>query len=156
MTYEFQQSLKLGDAGEESFHKAYPHLIYDSCEGHDFVDEGTGKTIELKTDFWSMSKTQNFFMEMYSDDINYKLGGPFRSQVHGTDVFAYYFISEGVVFWFDNIEKLTQRIHKYVNHYYISMKTIPNRRYNTLGYAIPRLEFFDLYKEFKIGDPLPL
>jgi len=157
MVHEFRKDLKRGDKGEQLLLRVYKNLSLDSQEGHDLIDKTTGVTIELKTDYYFMNRTSNFFIEKFSDDNNYKLGGPWRSLKHNTDVFAYMFIKDKIIFLFSDIKALVDRAEEYLRvkeglgQLGEIKKFIPNKGYNTIGYTIPREIFFDLYKEMKIG-----
>lgn len=95
----------------------------------------SGKSIELKTDTYSMSSTENFFMEKYSNDKDYALGGPFRAAKDCVDYFCYLFINDRMIFWFEPLPLVN-----FLETYIIGQKPkeIKNVKWTTIGYTVPR------------------
>jgi len=156
--HDFNKSVILGDAGERKLIETYSYLKSDSTDGHDMLDCRDGSstsTIEVKTDFYDMNRTPNFFMERYSDDKTFKLGGPWRSESHNTDVFLYQFITNLKMFWFGDIPALVAELDSYISKNNPRIVEVPNIRHTTLGYKIPRHVVADLYIELDFGDILP-
>lgn len=155
-TYEFSKSVVLGDVGENRLLEEYPYLIKESTEGHDIIDPRIIRvTIEVKTDFFDMARTPNFFMERYSDDKTFKLGGPWRADAYNTDVLLYQFLGNKKIFWFDDIPTLVDFLDDYINTKRLQLMRVKNKRYYTLGFKIPRYAVKHLYTELNFGDELP-
>lgn len=147
--YKFNEGLKTGKEAEREFFNLFNKKLKLSWgDGHKtsdfYVNEKDG--LELKTDYWSMSTTPNFFMEQYSYDKI--LGGPWQALQKGDKYFAYWFYKDNTVFFF-NLQKLVDRLENIKNEY--SMKNIKNEKHLTRGYAIPRTEFEDIYKKVSIS-----
>lgn len=157
-THYFHEDLKRGEYGENLLLNRYPYLTKDSTEGHDMIDTrgDLPVTIEVKTDSHDMDRFPNFFMEIFSDNKSLKLGGPWRSADHNTDVFLYHFKNNFRIFWFDNIPLLVTEIEIYMAKYRPEEIKIKNAGYKTLGYKIPRHALAGVYTELNFGDPLPL
>jgi len=154
MIHKFKDSLVLGDRGEKLLLDTYSYLKPANCDAHDVVDTRYNSTVEIKTDYYPMSKTPNFFIEKYSDDYKFKAGGLDRAAIHKTDIFLYQFINDKTIFWFDDIPKALVIVDKFVREHNLQLIKIPNKGYNTLGYKIPRYILSDVFKEIKLGDEL--
>lgn len=159
MQHEFKKSKIVGDLGEMALARAYPKQLkrLDGIE-NDFKIKNSG-FLELKTDTYDMARTPNFFMERYSDDHNFKNGGPWYALEKGSNVFLYYFTKNKKLFWFDDVKALVELLEQLTRN--VMPIKIPNKgryvsSYNTLGYKVPRQMLTNLYKEFELGDPLPL
>jgi len=63
--FNFKDQMRIGDIGEADFIKIYEKLEPIKSLKNRKIDFtlNNGKTIELKTDSYSMEKTPNFFME---------------------------------------------------------------------------------------------
>lgn len=156
-TFQFNRQEKKGKVGESRILKAWPEQFewFDGNE-YDLIFK-PDKSVEVKTETnYSLESTPNFFMEKYSDDIKFKLGGPWRAEKDNIDVFISYFIQNGILFWFDDMEKLVECCEEGIKEFKIREVYVKNRGYNTIGYPIRRYWFKDLYKEIEIGSPLPL
>ena len=136
--FGFQKQMAVGDRGEADFALHYKNLepLKSSDLAFDF-NLVTGATVELKTDDYSMSKTQNFFMETVGDTKSGKLGGPFRALKDNVDYFIYYFIRDKTFFWFKP-EQLCPKLEELIASGKYPVKEIQNRGWVTQGYAIPR------------------
>lgn len=135
--FDFNKQLTLGDKGEVDFIKKYAafnpvkskDLKYDFLLMHSL-------TVELKTDSYDMNKTSNFFMEKDSNETG-KLGGPWRALQDNIDYFVYYFIINGVYFWFKPCE-LCPVLDKLILDQNMSQVKIQNKGWVTSGYKINR------------------
>lgn len=138
-TFTFKDQLVVGDRGEELFQQYYPTKLelYPGRE-YDFTCTETGKTVELKTDTYSLFKTENFFMERYSDidKKEDKPGGPWRALKDNVNLFCYMFVRENVYFEFDITQKLIDRLDEYTERK--GLVYIKNRGWITGGYKVPR------------------
>ena len=137
--FDFKTEMNKGDKGELEFLKYYPKAVKHPTREHDF--DLDGKKIELKSDFYTFEDTDNFFIERYSDYDKLKDGSVWQS-AH-CDYFVYYFINEGVFFWFD-MTKFRKFLDEYIKNK--SYVLIRNRAWTALGYKVPR----DICKDFII------
>ncbi len=93
----------------------------------------TGTLIELKTDFYDPTKTENFFMERYSYDV--KPGGVWQAMEAGSEIFVYQFALNGQQFFFHTAD-LLKWLEENVNP--AKLISIMNSRHITRGYKIKR------------------
>jgi hypothetical protein len=113
----------------------------------DFRCLETGQGIEIKTDYWAMSNTVNFFMEHYSDKNKQTPGGPYQALANGSNIFVYFYIKDMTFFKFET-PKLVDALNDII-------KTIPptdvkNSTYVTQGYRVPRHLLKDIYTIHKL------
>ena len=136
--FDFDTQLKVGNEGERAFLKRYAHLQPEKSldRRYDFVLKN-GKTVELKTDTYEMSRTPNFFMEIFGSVDEQKLGGPWRALHDGVTFFVYYFAKDGVFFWFET-ESLCKALDTLIASGNYSPRSIQNRGWAARGYTIPR------------------
>lgn len=106
-----------------------------------------GKRIEVKTDWYSLDKTEFFFMERWSSIEKQKPGGPWQS-LDKADVFVYLFIRDGVYFEFDNMGLLVEELDRIVSK--LKLIRIPNRGYTGGGYKVPIKDLTDLFTDFRL------
>jgi hypothetical protein len=137
-TFDFNAQLGLGNLGELDFSRYYVNEkpVKSTDLAYDFL-LGNGKKVEVKTDSYSMDRTGNFFMELYSDVRRMTLGGPWRAANDNVDLFVYYFQPNKTFFWFEP-KTLCQELEKAVFQYHFPIRTIRNKSWETQGYAIPR------------------
>lgn len=142
--WDFQQQLKVGSRGEELFLERYPEKI-ELADDHycDFRIKSDGRIIELKTDTYSIEKTDNFFIERWSDVHTRAPGGPWQANKYGASIFCYYFIRNNIWFQFEDIPALLERIEELTAS--AGLVYIKNRRWVTGGYKIKRADLEDLY-----------
>lgn len=131
--FEFNSQANVGLKGELLFLESYPKAVKTDGLIDDFVLGG--KTVELKTDTYSMSKTKNFFMEKYGNIKTKKLGGPWRTANDRVDFFVYLFIKEKTFFWFDPT-KLVEFLEDYILD--IPPSYIDNKTWAAEGYKVSR------------------
>lgn len=155
MSFNMREELKHGEKGELDIVRAYPRILVHrpDIEEYDIDSIPNGLTIEVKTEYrWSLKNTPNFFMEKFSDDINYKPGGPWRALNDNIDLYIQYFIQDGVLFIFKNIKGLVEELGRQG----FGRKLVPveqdHGRYNTLGYPVSRKSLEHLYTEVSIGE----
>src|ERR1700761_3813752 len=91
--FNFKTQLSVGNTGEKEFLIRYPSFKQADGIKYDFITPEE-QTIELKTDTYSMEKTENFFMEFHSNVNSQTLGGPWRAARDKVDFFVYYFIRD--------------------------------------------------------------
>lgn len=132
--FTFKKQLGVGSTGENMFLEYYKDDA-SKADGRIFDLTYKGKTVELKTDTYSMEKTTNFFMERYGSIEDGKEGGPWRAANDKVDYFVYFFIADKTFFWFESAPLV-----KFLNEHIKTMrgKTVPNRGYSSLGYAVNR------------------
>jgi len=129
----FQADLKRGQQGEQDFLKLFTKLVgTDGRKGDILAPDGK---IELKTDFYPMSQTPNFFIERYSSIEVLSPGGPWQAKAHGCKYFVYYYTSDkqGFVFLVDDLIVQLEKVEN-------SLKPIQvrNKKWTTVGYKVPR------------------
>jgi len=130
-----KDQLAVGDKGERLFCEFYRDLepVKSKDRAIDFHLKD-GKSLELKSDDYEMSRTENFFMETLSHG---KLGGPFRALQDKVDYFVYSFPRNKVYFWFSP-ETLCGELEKLIASNKYKIKTINNKFWTAEGYAISR------------------
>jgi hypothetical protein len=136
MVFQFKKQLNIGDDGEKLFLKTYQSRQSKKADGIKFdffIDDG--KTVELKTDTYSMSRTPNFFMEYFGNKDSGAIGGPWRALRDKVDYFVYLFLYDRTFFWFDP-KTLCPFLDGEINN--LRPKEIPNRTWTTVGFAVPR------------------
>ena len=143
--FDFKAQMAIGDKGEKDFLEQYKSLApKKSVEDKtcDFI-LGNGKRVELKSDSYTMEETENFFMEIYGCITTSKLGGPLRARQDKVDYFVYYFPKNRTFFWF-RTDELCERLEAIILTNKYKQKSIRNKGWSAIGYAIPRAEFTDL------------
>lgn len=146
-TFDFDKQLTVGNSGESLFLKYYKKLgpVKSKDWFCDFVLKDK-KTVEIKTDTYDMNKTNNFFMEMFGNITESKMGGPWRGMQDGVDYFVYYFLNNNTFFWFDT-SILCNRLDELISRDNIQPKDIRNKSWITRGYLIPRIKLIDIYRQ---------
>lgn len=134
--HDFSSSLAKGQAGEGLFLSITKLKKLDGRR-HDFIDEATGETYELKTDSYDETRTKNFFIELWSDYDRGTKGGPEQALQHGSTYWVYLFPTNGVYYKFRTAElcKLLKELYK--QHSFREVK-IPNKTWTTVGALVPR------------------
>lgn len=132
-TFHWGKQLNVGKQGERIFQELYPEVTKTDGRINDFTLNGEG--VELKTDTYSMEKTQNFFFEFYGNIEKQSIGGPWRAVRDKVKWFVYMFVKDKKVFWFDSNE-LVEFLDKEVKKH--KLKYVKNIGYEACGYAIPR------------------
>lgn len=131
----FQADLKRGQAGERDFLQLFTALVgTDGRKGDIVAPDGK---IELKTDFYSMSKTPNFFIERYSSVEVGSPGGPWQAKAHGCKYFVYYYAGDkcGYVFLVDDLLKQLEALEAAAK---LKPTEVRNKKWTTVGYKVPR------------------
>lgn len=145
--FDFDKQLSIGNRGEDDFCKYYPqlHPVKSKDRAFDFnTDHGT---IEVKSDSYDLNNTPNFFMEIFGNISDAKMGGPWRSFQDGVDFFVYYFPKNKTFFWFEP-PSLCRKLDTLVAGQGLNPKEIQNKGWVTRGYAVPREWLMDvLYKK---------
>lgn len=157
----FKKDLKRGSKGESLFLDYHPEYQLTECKtkqkSYDFINPKTEETVELKTDFYCMDKTPNYFIERFSDYHKRTLGGPFRCHLT-CDYYVYLFHKQRISFWF-NTKQLVERVNEWAgvgpevrppwNKVNLSkgLVFINNGRWQTAGHKVPRSLLEDLVIE---------
>lgn len=132
----FKKSLDMGELGAILYHEAHDGKL-EKLDGFkcDFREIATGKGIELKSDFWCMDKTPNMFFEKYSNLERGTPGGPWRSIEDGADLFVYFYVKDLTFYQFET-KQLVEALEKIVPG--LTPTNVPNPKYTTQGYRVPR------------------
>lgn len=152
--FEWKPKLEEGELGEQKLIKAWPNnfIKYRDGREHDLIVMPRNSSVEVKTEtYWTLSSSPNVFMERYSKDTTFDSGGPWRAYEDGVEIFISFFIQDGILFWFEDLERLTNKIDEYVRKYNKRPSYIPNAGYNTIGWPIPRHCLEDCYMELELG-----
>lgn len=144
MIYEFEAQLEKGSKGERFLADAEGLSISTSrlCD----LEDAQGLKIELKTDFYSMDSTPNFFMEFECEG---KMGGPWRAEMEGVDCFVYLFWDTKTAFWFNDVPALRKRLGELTVK--MSRTWVENNGWEASGYKVPREALQDLYEVRQYG-----
>lgn len=141
----FQSSLRTGAIGETLFYQAHCGDLkrIDGMKGDFEFLHGPrmGEKLELKTDFYDLNKTPNFFFERWSDRDAKTPGGPWQSLQHGCRWFSYFFVSNFIHFDFETL-KLVSVLETIIP----TMKPVQvrNSGWITEGYRVPREMLVDI------------
>lgn len=146
----FEKSLKKGAEGEKIFEEisngTFRREDGITC---DFTFLATGDKFELKSEYYSINRTKNFFIEHYSVLDKKTLGGPWQAKAKGIRLYGHFFLNADLdkysLFAFDT-NKLVDRLDKMIeNKELVKEINIPNRGYTTTGFLVPRESLSDLY-----------
>lgn len=150
--YNFEEQIKVGDAGEEEFRLFYKDRLNPIKPKNDYsYDFGVGnKKIELKTDTYRMDSTENFFMERWANYEQTKVGGPWRASKDAVDYFVYYFRKDKTFFWFDTYS-LNIRLDEIVKSTNPRLINIVNNGYSVWGYLIKRKDLTNICKKIEVN-----
>jgi len=144
--FGFKKQLTVGNKGEELFLRHYKGSEKSDIRKYDLLYKG--EKVELKTDTYPMEKTANFFMERYGSIEDGKIGGPWRAREDGVKHFVYFYLADKTFFWFES-----KALADYLDTYTKDKrgKTVANRGYSSLGFAVPREDLRHLIlKEDKV------
>lgn len=143
-SFDFNIQLTVGSRGEELFLERYPsELIVHPEHAYDFDCVKTGAKIELKTDTYDINKTDNFFIERYSDVHKKSPGGVWQSYEKGVTIFCYYFVRNNIWFQFNDLPKLITRLNDLTANQ--GMIYIKNKGWVTAGFKVNRDDLSDLF-----------
>lgn len=146
--YQFKRSAQQGKLGETLFFEANCKTLekLDGRQG-DFKEKATGAVVEVKTDYFEMAKTPNFFFEYISNEEKQTPGGPWQARTHGVSKFVYFYINDLTYFTFD-LNKLLGRLEKLLPS--LRPSRVENVAHTTIGYRVPREAVADLATEHRI------
>lgn len=144
MTFAFKAQLRAGQIGEVLFeHANKDNLLKLDGFQSDFIFKPTGEGLELKTDYYSMDKTPNFFFERYSDKAKQSPGGPWQAKEHGSGLFVYFFVPSLTYFTF-NTDQLIGRLEVLLPE--LDPWDVQNKSHTTVGYRVAREGVADIAK----------
>lgn len=132
--HSFKKSLAKGQKGEEAFLELFPDVL-ERLDGfmQDFRIKKTGETIEVKTDNYCTTKTENFYMERYSyGDVD---GGPWQALSKDSNYFVYWFPKSYEFFCFKT-EDLVRELDKITAR--MPLTNVVNVSHITRGYKVNR------------------
>jgi hypothetical protein len=143
----FQTDLARGRIGELAFLHATKGSVTptDGREG-DFLVKGTKTKLELKSDYYDMDKTDNFFFEVYRSGT--RPGGSYQAREHGCKYFLYCFVPNGIVYCFDT-KALCERLDLLHDSRNLTLTSVGNGSYTTRGLKIHRDLVTDLFIELE-------
>lgn len=146
--FDFKDQLKKGDAGEVLFKEFYHGGELEIIK-ENYADFKTskGKILELKTDYYSMDASPNFFVERYSDFAKKSPGSFWQSQEKGVDLFVYMYIKNKTYFEFKDLDKTIVRLNELISQ--LKYVSIRNKGWTATGYKVPREALKDFYEEYK-------
>jgi hypothetical protein len=144
----FKGSLRMGDLGQRLFYEAFCDELepIDGFTG-DFKFRDSDVKLELKTDFYDMRKTPNFFIERFSSVEKESPGGPWQALEHGCKYYAYFYVNNLTLFIFDT-EILTRELKKILKDF--EPTHIKNKTWTTEGYRVPRARLNHIYEEVRL------
>ncbi len=140
MSFNFKTQLRSGQLGELLYSAAHPEYTRTDGMTCDFYTDA-GKSIELKSDFYSVESTPNFFFERWSVHEKQKPGGPWQALGHGINEFAYFYVPSLVVYTFP-VAELVTRLETLIPN--IAPFPIKNQGFTTVGYRVARDQVIDL------------
>ena len=155
-TFGFARQNEVGKSGEqlllENYYDGKLQKLDKLSPIGDFM-RPDGKIIEVKTDTYPMSRTENFFMEFYSNKEKKTLGGPWRAFDKGADVPIYLFVSDLIYFEFTALDKLVKELESVIKTAKLKQQDVLNHKHITTGYKIPRESLSALYTRHQIAVP---
>tara|TARA_Y100001963_G_C6729504_1_gene423122 strand:+ start:238 stop:729 length:492 start_codon:yes stop_codon:yes gene_type:complete len=100
-----------------------------------------GRTWEVKSDYYDMTKYPNFFMEYRSNKLKDTLGGPWRALNDGVELFSYLFVKNRKHYIWET-ETLVNKLEHILETMNLNLVERENKNdgnpYYTTGYKIPR------------------
>lgn len=136
MSFSFKGQLRQGELGEMLYFKANEgRLKREDGRVSDFSCLTTGGSIELKSDFYSLEKTPNFFFERLSNEEKGTPGGPWSALAQGVETFVYFYVPSLTYFTFKTKE-LVEALEGIVAS--IPPTKVVNTNHVTVGFRVPR------------------
>ncbi len=141
----FYKDLVRGQDAEAKFLDKYGAGLEPFDERRaDFKIKGSSFLVELKSDYYSHEKYDNFIMERYSHD---KVdGGPWRAYRQKVKYFVYWFVTEDVLYIFESV-RLLARVKKMVKKHNLKLYKRENIKHTTQYYKVKREWFVDIMLE---------
>jgi hypothetical protein len=135
----FQKALAKGKNIEDVAQNMFPNLTPSGTLAYDF--NLGNKKVEIKGDYTSYP---NIFLEAISNDTKNSPGGPFQSLLKGVDYYVYIFALTNTAYVFKTADLCW---FLFANAVKYKKKTVKNKTYNTIGYAIPIVDLQHLTTE---------
>ena len=134
MTSSFTEDLKRGHTGELKFFSLFNNKL-EHIDGRiaDFKIISSGELVELKSDWYDLEKTENFFIERYSYEN--EPGGPFQALENRIKYYVYFFPRNDQFFIFETEDLCDYLSWRMKEEDLINIK---NENYVTRGWKIPR------------------
>jgi hypothetical protein len=145
--HDFKSSLVAGQVGEALFQSLTGFKKLSGYQS-DFLDESTNETYELKTDSYTLEKTKNFFIELYSNVDKGTLGGPKQAASHGSKYWVYLYAASKVYYVFNTLELIAE-LDRLSSEQVFKRINIPNRSWTTVGILVPRALLTPIAREVK-------
>lgn len=144
----FADSLKEGQNGEELFLNLNLDKL-NQADGlkFDFTLKDSNRTVELKSDSYDCEKTENFFMERYSDFARKTNGGVWQSAENNVNYYVYFFVKNKHAFVF-KVKNLVAKLNKICDEK--DLVFIQNKTWVTAGYKINRKLLEDVLLQEKV------
>ena len=134
--HKFKDSLEQGKEGERLFlDKMTDKVVQLDGLKADFKLLADNRLVELKSDFYDMSATDNFFMERWSNSTKKSNGGPWQALDNNTDLFVYWFPLNNYMYVFETT-KLVEKLKNVTKN--MELVKVLNKGYITLGYKVER------------------
>lgn len=141
MPFDFDKQFSIGEKGEQLIARCFGWQRL-SGYGADLLTP-KGARIELKTDSYASTATNNFFIERYGDIRKQSPGGPWKAQRDRCAAFLYLFWPDKVLYGF-KVRQLLQYLEARLDHY--ETRIIANKTWKTGGYLVPQWELKPLAK----------
>lgn len=153
MSFNMKEQISKGNLGRMTLVSLAPYFFKfrDVAKNYELSHAVTGELIDVKTEFRTIADTPNFFMERFSDDINFKFGGPWRTMQENIPIFVSYFVQDNVVFWFNDVPSLVAKLEEITVGRRLLKIAQDHGQYKTLGYTVKRELLDHLYEEIYIG-----
>lgn len=113
-------------------------IILTQTDGRkgDLIDSDDN-TWECKGDQYDHDKTENFFIELYSDVDKGKPGGCYKALADGCKYFVYFFSKNNVAYVFETVD-ICRQFEQYLQLNKPKPVEVPNKSWLTIGFKIPR------------------
>jgi hypothetical protein len=137
--FEFKKQLGSGKVGEDLLLEYYhmPVILSEDLK-YDLRCVHTGHKIEVKTDYYDISRTPFFFFERHSKTAGGGPGGPWRAKQDRIPLFVYLFIKNHRYFVLKDITKMLKVVDKWIEKEDVQPILIKNTGWVTAGYKVPR------------------
>ncbi len=146
--HKFSDSLRQGQSGEELFFELNKNLlIREDGFNYDFTFKETGERLELKSDYYDATKTENCFMERFSDVHQKTPGGAWQAAAKGVKYFGYFFVQNKELYLFET-ESLVKKLDEVCGK--LSLVYIKNVAWTTAGYKVNRNLLTDILIQRKV------
>ncbi len=144
----FFESKKDGQKGEKLFLELNLDKL-DAADGYkfDFTLKDSDRKVELKSDYYDSDKTENFFMERYSNFQDKSNGGVWQSAENGVHYYVYFFVKNKHAYVF-KVKDLVKKLNEICDEK--DLIFIPNKTWVTAGYKVNRKLLEDVLLQEKV------